>query len=157
MYAKACCNGQAEAIRFAPGGYRKLSPAVGFCGLKVGERYSAFPINKARDVPLRWMHSPSQARCCCVRKGPKIIESRRTCNEPVISPPPLFMVPLGICASFVKCYHGVNEGSLFPLKQGLLFMKPALFLPRTDIQEVRCWCRIVLNIIGLIVWGLLLY
>ncbi|CAN0374811.1 unnamed protein product, partial [Ectocarpus sp. 12 AP-2014] len=40
--------------------------------------------------------------------------------------------------SFVKCYHGVNEGSLFPLKQGLLFMKPALFLPRTDIQEVVC-------------------
>ncbi|CAB1112107.1 unnamed protein product [Ectocarpus sp. CCAP 1310/34] len=40
--------------------------------------------------------------------------------------------------SFVKCYHGVNEGSLFPLKQGLLFMKPALFLPRADIQEVVC-------------------
>eukprot|EP00903_Cladosiphon_okamuranus_P018589 g17112.t1 len=40
--------------------------------------------------------------------------------------------------SFVKCYHGVNEGSLFPLKQGLLFMKPALFLPRTHIEEVVC-------------------
>ena len=40
-------------------------------------------------------------------------------------------------ASFVKCYHGVNEGSLFPLKQGLLFMKPALFLPRSHIEEVR--------------------
>ena len=38
--------------------------------------------------------------------------------------------------SFVKCYHGVNEGSLFPLKQGLLFMKPALFLPRSNIEEV---------------------
>eukprot|EP00752_Nemacystus_decipiens_P015540 g13865.t1 len=40
--------------------------------------------------------------------------------------------------SFVKCYHGVNEGSLFPLKQGLLFMKPALFLPRSVIEEVVC-------------------
>lgn len=36
----------------------------------------------------------------------------------------------------MKCYHGVNEGSLFPLKQGLLFMKPALFLPRSNIEEV---------------------
>ncbi|CAM9951150.1 unnamed protein product [Pylaiella littoralis] len=40
--------------------------------------------------------------------------------------------------SFVKCYHGVNEGSLFPLKEGLLFMKPALFLPRSNIEEVVC-------------------
>lgn len=36
----------------------------------------------------------------------------------------------------MKCYHGVNEGSLFPLKQGLLFLKPALFLPRSHIEEV---------------------
>ncbi|CAN0145774.1 unnamed protein product [Ectocarpus sp. 8 AP-2014] len=43
-----------------------------------------------------------------------------------------------MCASFVKCYHGVNEGSLFPLNQGLLFMKPGLFLPRSEIQEVVC-------------------
>ncbi|CAM9977557.1 unnamed protein product, partial [Sphacelaria rigidula] len=34
------------------------------------------------------------------------------------------------------CYHGVNEGSLFPLTQGLLFMKPGLFLPSADIGEV---------------------
>ncbi|CAM9428169.1 unnamed protein product, partial [Hapterophycus canaliculatus] len=40
--------------------------------------------------------------------------------------------------SFVKCHHGVNEGSLFTLKQGLLFMKPALFLPRDDIDQVVC-------------------
>lgn len=39
-------------------------------------------------------------------------------------------------ASFVKCYHGVNEGSLFPLRQGLFFMKPALFLPKGDIEQV---------------------
>ncbi|CAN0427943.1 unnamed protein product, partial [Scytosiphon promiscuus] len=39
---------------------------------------------------------------------------------------------------FVKCHHGVNEGALFPLKQGLLFMKPALFLPTDDIEQVVC-------------------
>lgn len=35
----------------------------------------------------------------------------------------------------------MHEGSLFPLKQGLLFMKPGVFLPREDIEEVRSGVR----------------
>lgn len=39
---------------------------------------------------------------------------------------------------FIQCYHGVNMGSLFPLKEGLLFFKPPLFLLRDDIHSIAC-------------------
>lgn len=60
----------------------------------------------------------------------------------------LFFHPFLKLASFVKCYYGVNEGSLFPLRQGLFFMKPALFLPKADIEQVfdRFKCGVFLKV-----------
>ena len=37
---------------------------------------------------------------------------------------------------FVSCYHGVNDGVLFPLETGLLFFKPPLFLHRSTLHSV---------------------
>ncbi|CAM9950128.1 unnamed protein product, partial [Discosporangium mesarthrocarpum] len=39
---------------------------------------------------------------------------------------------------FVRCYSGVQEGTLFPLAEGLLFLKPGVFLPRACITQVTC-------------------
>ncbi|CAJ1951974.1 unnamed protein product [Cylindrotheca closterium] len=37
---------------------------------------------------------------------------------------------------FVSCNRGVQDGVLYPLKQGLLFFKPPRFLPVEDMQRV---------------------
>jgi len=39
---------------------------------------------------------------------------------------------------FLPCYHGVNDGVLFPLQEGLLFCKPPLFLPRSTLRSIEC-------------------
>jgi hypothetical protein len=39
---------------------------------------------------------------------------------------------------FVTCYMGVNDGVLYPLPEGLLFYKPPLFLPRSDLVSIAC-------------------
>eukprot|EP00751_Fragilariopsis_kerguelensis_P005223 CAMPEP_0170788344 /NCGR_PEP_ID=MMETSP0733-20121128/18886_1 /TAXON_ID=186038 /ORGANISM="Fragilariopsis kerguelensis, Strain L26-C5" /LENGTH=569 /DNA_ID=CAMNT_0011134851 /DNA_START=76 /DNA_END=1785 /DNA_ORIENTATION=+ len=39
---------------------------------------------------------------------------------------------------FVNCYLGVNDGILYPLKEGLLFYKPPRFLPRSDLHSIAC-------------------
>jgi hypothetical protein len=38
----------------------------------------------------------------------------------------------------VRCYHGVNDGHMFPLAEGLLFFKPPLFLPRSSLHSIAC-------------------
>jgi hypothetical protein len=37
---------------------------------------------------------------------------------------------------FVSCYHGVNDGVLFPLPEGLLFFKPPMFVPADSIHSL---------------------
>ena len=39
---------------------------------------------------------------------------------------------------FVNCYLGVNDGVLYPLKEGLLFYKPPRFLPRSSLHSIAC-------------------
>eukprot|EP01082_Thalassiosira_pseudonana_P009702 g8476.t1 g8476 contig3:187587-189680(-) len=39
---------------------------------------------------------------------------------------------------FVGCYHGMNDGALFPLREGLLFFKPPLFVPRSKLASISC-------------------
>mmetsp|Transcript_8471 Transcript_8471/g.16382 ORF Transcript_8471/g.16382 Transcript_8471/m.16382 type:complete len:544 (-) Transcript_8471:202-1833(-) len=39
---------------------------------------------------------------------------------------------------FVGCYLGVNDGVLYPLREGLLFYKPPRFLPRTSLHSIAC-------------------
>jgi Histone chaperone Rttp106-like len=42
---------------------------------------------------------------------------------------------------FVNCYHGVNDGVVFPLSHGLLFVKPPLFVPVESIHSVALGSR----------------
>ncbi len=39
---------------------------------------------------------------------------------------------------FVKCYYGVQDGALYPLLEGLLFFKPPLFIPRSEMESIGC-------------------
>lgn len=39
---------------------------------------------------------------------------------------------------FVGCNRGFNNGALFPLREGLLFFKPPLFLPRSKLASISC-------------------
>jgi hypothetical protein len=39
---------------------------------------------------------------------------------------------------YVSCYKGFNDGALFPLKEGLLFFKPPLFVHRSKLVSISC-------------------
>jgi len=39
---------------------------------------------------------------------------------------------------FLACYHGVKDGVLFPLKEGILFTKPPTFWPRSIFSSIAC-------------------
>lgn len=39
---------------------------------------------------------------------------------------------------FVGCNRGFNNGALFPLREGLLFFKPPLFVPRSALASISC-------------------
>lgn len=39
---------------------------------------------------------------------------------------------------YVGCYQGFNDGALFPLREGLLFFKPPLFVPRSKLASISC-------------------
>jgi hypothetical protein len=47
----------------------------------------------------------------------------------------LFQTSTG--GSFMRCYKGVQEGALFPLAEGILFFKPALFVPSKDVGSIE--------------------
>jgi hypothetical protein len=39
---------------------------------------------------------------------------------------------------YVGCNRGFNNGALFPLREGLLFFKPPLFVPRSNLASISC-------------------
>jgi hypothetical protein len=39
---------------------------------------------------------------------------------------------------YVGCYKGFNDGALFPLREGLLFFKPPLFVHRSKLVSISC-------------------
>mmetsp|Transcript_15867 Transcript_15867/g.19353 ORF Transcript_15867/g.19353 Transcript_15867/m.19353 type:complete len:487 (-) Transcript_15867:2897-4357(-) len=39
---------------------------------------------------------------------------------------------------FVKCYSGVNDGVVYPMKEGLLFFKPPQFVHRSKLHSISC-------------------
>ncbi|KAL3783600.1 hypothetical protein HJC23_002104 [Cyclotella cryptica] len=39
---------------------------------------------------------------------------------------------------YVGCYHGLNDGALYPLRDGLLFFKPPLFVHRSKLASISC-------------------
>lgn len=38
--------------------------------------------------------------------------------------------------NFLKCYKGVQEGTLYPLKEGVLFFKPPIFIPSNEVASI---------------------
>ena len=38
--------------------------------------------------------------------------------------------------SFLRCYKGTQEGTLYPLRSGLLFLRPMLFLPAEAVHAI---------------------
>jgi hypothetical protein len=38
--------------------------------------------------------------------------------------------------SFLRCFKGVQEGTLFPLEQGILFFKPCVFIPSDQVASI---------------------
>jgi hypothetical protein len=39
---------------------------------------------------------------------------------------------------FVQCYNKTTDGFLYPMKEGLFFFKPPLFVPRSELVSVGC-------------------
>ncbi|KAL7551770.1 hypothetical protein ACHAWF_014974 [Thalassiosira exigua] len=39
---------------------------------------------------------------------------------------------------YVSCHRGFHDGALFPLREGLLFFKPPLFVPRSHLASISC-------------------
>lgn len=39
--------------------------------------------------------------------------------------------------SFIRCYKGTQEGALYPLSCGILFLKPVLFIPIEEISSLN--------------------
>ena len=38
--------------------------------------------------------------------------------------------------SFLRCYNGLQEGALFPLRCGIVFVKPLVFIPNEEIASL---------------------
>jgi hypothetical protein len=39
-------------------------------------------------------------------------------------------------STFLRCFKGVQEGVLFPLEQGILFLKPIIFHPANKVDSI---------------------
>ena len=50
--------------------------------------------------------------------------------------PSVFATLQGGSKPFLRCYKGVQEGALYPLSSGLLFLKPMIFLAASEIESI---------------------
>ena len=62
-------------------------------------------------------------------------------NRPVVSPrKELFQSistgPGGATRPYLRCHRGVQEGAIYPLSNGVVFVKPLLFLPAEEIASL---------------------
>jgi hypothetical protein len=58
-------------------------------------------------------------------------------DRPLDGPKPnVFQSQQGKPKPFLRCYKGIQEGALYPLATGLLFVKPMLFLSAHDIESI---------------------
>jgi hypothetical protein len=37
---------------------------------------------------------------------------------------------------YLRCYKGIQEGAIYPLENGVVFVKPLLFLPAEEISSL---------------------
>lgn len=57
-------------------------------------------------------------------------------GQPLAVPQPYYFQSISGQKSYVKCYRGIQEGALYPLPNGLLFIKPMLFIPANEIASL---------------------
>ncbi|EEC49755.1 predicted protein [Phaeodactylum tricornutum CCAP 1055/1] len=89
---------------------------------------TALGVDSSRSVARVWHPSSPPPPYCSTPRNPFIFASHQdaTTSSTVDGMP------------FVKCYHGVHDGVLYPLREGLLFFKPPCFVPRQKLASIAC-------------------
>jgi Histone chaperone Rttp106-like len=57
-------------------------------------------------------------------------------NQRIVLPDRVLFQSVASKKPFLKCYRGIQEGSLYPLKNGMIFLKPILFIPTEKIASL---------------------
>jgi Histone chaperone Rttp106-like len=57
-------------------------------------------------------------------------------NQRIVLPDKVLFQSVASKKPFLKCYRGIQEGSLYPLKNGMIFLKPILFIPTEKIASL---------------------
>ena len=58
------------------------------------------------------------------------------CKKKIVIPNKELFQSVTMQRPYLKCYKGIQEGALYPLKNGLIFMKPLLFIPTEGIASI---------------------
>ena len=58
------------------------------------------------------------------------------CKKKIATPRKELFQSVTMQRPFLKCYRGIQEGALYPLKNGLIFLKPLLFIPTESIASL---------------------
>lgn len=57
-------------------------------------------------------------------------------NQKIVLPDKVLFQSVASKKPYLKCYRGIQEGSLYPLKNGMIFLKPMLFIPTEKIASL---------------------
>ena len=57
-------------------------------------------------------------------------------NMPVVTPQKELFQSIATQKPFLRCYKGIQEGAIYPLQNGILFVKPALFITTENIASL---------------------
>jgi Histone chaperone Rttp106-like len=58
------------------------------------------------------------------------------CKKKIATPRKELFQSVTMQRPYLKCYRGIQEGALYPLKNGLIFLKPLLFIPTESIASL---------------------
>jgi len=121
----------------------RVSPPVKFSGKDLNG--ILFNLNKCLGTPVKATTPPSEFVSSTVIEGiaavvvPKIVEL--LWKKTVVAPrKDLFQTigvgPGGATRPYLRCHKGVQEGAIYPLSNGVVFVKPLLFLPAEEIASL---------------------
>jgi hypothetical protein len=121
----------------------RVSPSVKFSGKDLNG--ILFNLNKCLGTPVKATTPPSELVSSTALEGiaavvvPKIVEL--LWKKTVVAPrKDLFQTigvgPGGATRPYLRCHKGVQEGAIYPLSNGVVFVKPLLFLPAEEIASL---------------------
>lgn len=103
------------------------------------------PFGKRQLKTACWNLSQGQSSDISISYGPLHFKGNITDAIPKLSSA-LVLKPLAIPdnsvfrtpsgKNYLSCYKGVQEGVIFPLKEGVLFFKPPLFIPSEEVESI---------------------